>query len=227
MRDRPFVFLNMAMTLDGKVSTRARTPATFSSRADKRHLLELRATADAVMVGAQTARTDHMSMGVRDETLQRRRVRHGLPPHPLRVIVTGKFSVDDRMEVFRHDFSPILIFTCAASSKRKRRAFAHRTHIYECGKREVDLRAAMTILRRDWKVKRLLCEGGPTLNWELFRLGLVDEVHVTICPRVFGGATAPTLVDGEGFLPHEAPAARLVRRTGVGGELFLVYRIQR
>lgn len=217
----------MAMTLDGKVSTRARTPATFSSRADKRHLLELRATADAVMVGAHTARTDHMSMGVRDEPLRRRRVRDGLPPHPLRVIVTGKFSVDDRMEVFRHDFSPILIFTCAASPKRKRRAFAHRAHIYECGKREVDLRAMMRILRRDWNVKRLLCEGGPTLNWELFRLGLVDEIHLTLCPKVFGGATAPTMVDGHGFLPHDAPGARLTNCKRVADELFLVYGIRR
>src|ERR1051326_18721 len=142
----PFVFLNMAMTIDGKVTTYARTPANFSSKHDKFHLLELRAQCDALMVGAHTAATDHMTMGIPDEKLQRQRARRGLPPHPLRVIITGSFSVDRRWEVFRHDFSPILIFTSEAAPKTKRRQFEKLAHIYECGKRGVDLRQVMGIL---------------------------------------------------------------------------------
>jgi len=223
--DRPFVFLNMAMTIDGKVSTYARTPTTFPSKADKWHLLELRAEADAIMVGAHTARTDHMTMGIPDAGLRRQRVRRGLAEYPLRVIVTGHFSVEKHWEVFQHRFSPILIFTSTTAPARKRRAFAPLATIYECGRREVDLRKVLRILRREWKVKRLLCEGGPTLNWSLFQAGMVDEINVTLCPKVFGGATAPTMVDGHGFLPEEAPVAELVSLKRVGDELFLVYRI--
>jgi len=224
---RPFVFLNMAMTVDGKVTTYARTPANFGSKADKFHLLELRARCDALMVGAHTAATDHMTMGIPNETLQRQRVRRGLPAHPLRVIITGRFSVDRRWEVFQHDFSPILIFTSSLAPKKKRCEFESLAQIYECGKRKVDLRKVMAKLRRDWKVKRLLCEGGPTLNWELFRLGFVDEINVTVCPKVFGGATAPTMVDGHGFLPRQAANTLLASVKRVGDELFLVYKIKR
>lgn len=224
---RPFVYLNMAVTIDGKVTTYAHTPANFGSKTDKFHLLELRAQCDALMVGARTASTDHMTMGIPNEKLQRQRIRRGLPPHPLRVIVTGRFSVDRRWEVFQHYFSPILIFTSGAAPKNKRRQFESLAHIYECGKQDVDLRKVMRILLRDWKVKRLLCEGGPTLNWELFRLGFVDEINVTVCPKVFGGATAPTMVDGQGFLPKQAANAALSSVKRIGDELFLVYRIKR
>lgn len=224
---RPFVYLNMAMTIDGKVTTYARTPANFGSKTDKFHLLELRAQCDALMVGAHTAATDHMTLGIPNEKLQRQRLQRGLPPHPLRVIVTGRFSVDRRWEVFQHDFSPIVIFTSEAAPKKKRREFESLAHIYECGKRDVDLRKVMRILQRDWQVKRLLCEGGPTLNWELFRQRLVDEVNLTLCPKVFGGATTPTMVDGRGFLPDEAATMRLASVKRVGDELFLVYRMKR
>ena len=216
----------MAMTIDGKVSTYARTPATFPSKADKWHLLELRAQSDAVMVGAHTAATDHMSMGIPNAMLRRRRVRRGMAEYPLRVIISGTLSVERSWEVFQHDFSPILIFTSESAPKRKWREFESLAHLYECGRREVDLRVVMRILRREWRVKRLLCEGGPTLNWGLFRLGLVDEINVTICPKVFGGATAPTMVDGKGFLPEEAPDARLISVKRKGDELFLVYRLR-
>lgn len=227
MPERPFVFLNMAMTLDGKVSTYARTPTTFPSRADKYHLLELRAEADAVMVGARTARTDHLSMGIPDAALRRQRVRRGMSENPLRVIVTGKLSVEPEWEVFQHRFSPILLFTTTTAPKRKRRAFESLATIIECGRTSVNLDRVLRILRRDWGVKRLLCEGGPTLNWELFRQRLVDEIHVTLCPTIFGGATAPTLVDGHGFLPHEATRVRLTSCRRVADELFLVYRVVR
>ncbi|MBN8249897.1 MAG: dihydrofolate reductase family protein, partial [Verrucomicrobia bacterium] len=74
-------------------------------------------------------------------------------------------------------------------------------------------------------VRRLLVEGGGELNAALFEAGLVDEVHLTLCPLLVGGRTAPTLADGEG-IPHLADAARLtlVNRRARGAELFLTYR---
>jgi riboflavin biosynthesis pyrimidine reductase len=83
-------------------------------------------------------------------------------------------------------------------------------------------------LRQQWGIKRLLCEGGGELNDTLFRAGLVDELHLTVCPRVFGGRTAPTIADGLGA-GSLARATRLelasARRRG--DELFLVYRVRR
>ncbi|MCX6898401.1 MAG: dihydrofolate reductase family protein [Verrucomicrobia bacterium] len=224
---RPFVFINMAMTLDGKTSTVERRPTDWTSPADKRHLIELRATADAVMVGARTAETDRTSLSIPDERLQRPRIRRGQPPHPLRVIVSGNGSFRENIRAFERQVSPILIFTSrrAPRAKLDRLARLPDVHVYVIGKRDVDVPLMLDILARDWKVKRLLCEGGASLNWSLFAARAVDEAFVTLCPRVFGGATAPTLVDGAGFARGRIVNAKLMRCERKGQELFLRYRI--
>ena len=224
---RPFVFLNMAMTLDGKTSTVERKPTDWTSQADKRHLVALRATADAVMVGARTAETDRTSLALPDEKLQRARVRRGQPPHPLRVIVSGNGSFRKTIRVFERQVSPILIFTSrrAPRAKLDRLARLPGVHVYIVGKRDVNVPLMLDILARDWKVKRLLCEGGASLNWSLFAAQAVNEVFVTLCPRVFGGATAPTLADGGGFPRDLVLGAELLRCQRKGDELFLRYRI--
>lgn len=225
---RPFVLLNMAMTLDGKTSTVERRPTDWTSKRDKRHLIELRATADAVMVGARTAETDRTSLSIPDERLQRARIRRKQSPHPLRVIVSGSGSFRENIRAFERQVSPILIFTSrrAPRAKLDRLARLPDVHVYILGERDVDVPLMLDILARDWKVRRLLCEGGANLNWSLFAAHAVDEVFVTLCPRVFGGATAPTLVDGAGFLRSEGLEAKLVSCRRAGSELFLRYRIQ-
>jgi len=224
---RPFVFINMAMTLDGKTSTIERRPTDWTSKADKHHLIELRATADAVMVGARTAETDRTSLSIPDERLQRSRTRRGQPPHPLRVIVSGNGSFRENIRAFERQVSPILIFTShrAPRAKLNRLARLPDVHVYVVGERTVGVPLMLDILARDWRVKRLLCEGGATLNWSLFTARAVDEVFVTLCPRVFGGATAPTLVDGTGFARDRIVNAKLMRCERKGKELFLRYRI--
>lgn len=224
---RPFVLLNMAMTLDGKTSTVERRPTDWTSKRDKRQLIELRATADAVMVGARTAETDRTSLSIPDARLQRTRVRRGQTPHPLRVIVSGNGSFRENIRAFERQVSPILIFTSrrAPRAKLDRLARLPDVHIYIVGERDVDVPLMLDILARDWKVRRLLCEGGANLNWSLFAAHAVDEVFVTLCPRVFGGATAPTLVDGDGFLRSEGLEVKLVSCRRAGSELFLRYRI--
>jgi riboflavin biosynthesis pyrimidine reductase len=79
-------------------------------------------------------------------------------------------------------------------------------------------------LRAEWNVRRLLCEGGGELNDALFRAGLVDELHLTLCPMIFGGRSAPTIADGPGCARlADAFAMRLQSSRRVGEELFLVY----
>jgi riboflavin-specific deaminase-like protein len=97
-----------------------------------------------------------------------------------------------------------------------------------CGEREIDFGFALRWLREKWNVKRLLCEGGGEINAGLIEAGLVDEVHVTLCPVIFGGRTAPTMADGAGFARlADAARLRLESHKRVGDELFLVYRVMR
>ena len=95
-----------------------------------------------------------------------------------------------------------------------------------CGRSEIDFCVAFEWLRAKWNVKRLLCEGGGELNGALFRAGLVNELHLTVCPKILGGRDAPTIADGTGGLKL-SDATRLVLKSmkRVGDELFVVYDV--
>ncbi len=101
-------------------------------------------------------------------------------------------------------------------------------HVWSSPGEELDFAAAFGWLRSRFGVGRLVCEGGGGLNDALFRAGVVDEVHLTLCPFVFGGQTAPTIAEGIGF-PRLPDAARfsLVSSRRRGDEMFLVYRADR
>jgi riboflavin-specific deaminase-like protein len=219
----------MAMTADGKIATPNRTVFSFGSRRDLEHLYELRATADAVMAGARTLDLSHVYLGSGGNRFNRMRLRNGLNEHSLRIIVSGSGSIDPNAAIFRRHFSPIIFLTTERASKARLRRLLHLvSDALVCGGNEIDFARAVHWLREKWNVKRLLCEGGGELNSALFRAGLVDELHLTICPKIFGGRSAPTIAEGEGFR-HLADAAQLELKSlrRVGDELFLVYRATR
>lgn len=224
--ERPFVLVNMAMTADGKIATANRARSSFGSKRDHEHLLELRATTDAVMAGARTVDSARINLGPGRAKFRRLRLQRGLAEYNLRVIVSGSGSINPKAHVFTKRFSPILVLTTQRASAAK----LHRLNrladaVKVCGRDEVNLRQALRWLHAKCDVKRLLCEGGGELNDALFRAGLVDELHLTICPLVFGGCRAPTIAEGLGF-PSLALATQfeLQSRKRHGDELFLVFR---
>ena len=249
-RDLPFVLINMAMTADGKIATANRALSSFGSPRDHEHLLTLRATADAVMSGARTVNLNKINLGPGPEKFRRARLRNGLAEFNLRIIVSGRGALNPHAEIFQHRFeplprsrgrgsaapscvaddsqvakSPIIVLTtqrAATAQLKKLRALADEVKV--CGKTEINFRAALRWLRAHRGVKRLLCEGGGELNDALFRAGLVDELHLTICPHIFGGRAAPTIAEGRGFAKL-ANAARLQLKSArrVGAEMFLVF----
>jgi len=221
----PFVLVNIAMTADGKIATANRAVSSFGSPRDHEHLLELRATAEAVTAGARTVDSNSINLGPGTAKFRRLRLKRGLTEYNLRVIVSGSGSINPRAAVFKRRFGPIIILTTKRASKarlRQLRAQADQVKIF--GNRVINFRSAFKWLRVKWGVKRLLCEGGGELNDALFRAGLVNELHITVCPKIFGGRCAPTVADGIGF-PKLSNAARLqlkaLHRTG--DELFLVF----
>jgi riboflavin-specific deaminase-like protein len=230
----PFVFSNFAMTADGKIAFADHRFAPFTSRRDLEHMMELRTTADAVMSGARTVDLSPATLGTGGAKYRRQRVQHGLREYNLRIIVSGSGTVDPDAKIFaarragRDRHSPIIVLTTgrmAAASRRRLQALVDEVRI--CGRRRLDFRAAFQWLRRKWGVKRLLCEGGGELHGALIEAGLLNELHLTLSPRIFGGRTAPTIADGAGF-EKLASAARLklksARRTV--DELFLVFSIR-
>jgi len=215
----------MAITADGKIATANRAISSFGSRHDHDNLLELRATADAVMNGAGTVNANPINMGPGPLKYRRMRTRRGLAEYNLRIIVSGSGDVDPNAEVFKQAFSPVIILTTERADPRKLNALrTAATEIKVCGQREIDFRSALAWLREKWKIKRLLCEGGGELDDALFRAGLVNELHLTICPKIFGGRRAPTIAEGTGVLKlSDATQLKLKSMKRVGDELFVVY----
>jgi len=222
----PFVFVNMAMTADGKIATANRAVSSFGSARDHEHLLKLRATADAVLAGARTVDSVAINLGPGPAKFRRLRLKNGLMENNLRVIVSGSGSLDPNAEVFQHRFSPILILTTGRASKaRLRQLRAVADEVKVCGRQEINFREAFCWLRGKWGVKRLLCEGGGGLNDALFRAGLVDELHLTICPKIFGGRNAPAIADGRDFRRlAEALPLQIKSFKRIGNEVFAVFR---
>ena len=226
---RPYVIINMAMTADGKIATANRALTSFGSRHDHDHLLDLRATADAVLCGASTAAGEDITLGPGPGRFRRRRLRRGLAEFNLRIVASGSAGLNPRANLFKQRVSPVILLTTRdAPPARLKQLREVADEVVVFGKTRLNLRAALQWLHRRWKVKRLVCEGGGELNDAMFRAGLVDELHLTICPQVFGGRQAPTIAEGSGF-PRLANAARLQLRSRrrQGDELFLVYEVVR
>jgi riboflavin-specific deaminase-like protein len=213
------------MTADGKVTTNNFGPVDFTSREDKLHLFRRRALADAVLLGHTSLERDNVRLGVPAE-LQELRIKRGQSRSPLRVIVSNKGRIDDRLKIFQSDISPIIIFSTKRMPPKNQEALRKSAILHLTGAREVDLAAMLKTLRNQYKVRTMACEGGPTLFRALLERGLVDQLNLTIAPYMFGGASAPTLTGlSKNFFPASVHCSLIDLRT-VGDECFLTYRIK-
>lgn len=229
MNRLPFVYLNLAVTADGKIASANGALSRFGSRHDLRKLHELRASADAILCGARTVMAENADLSAGPARYRRRRLAQGLAEYPIRVVASGTGRIDTGARLFQRRGGPVVILVTEQVGARKLRdleSVADAVRVF--GDREIDVVAALSWLRKEWKVNRLLGEGGGQLNDALFRAGVVRELHLTICPLAVGGALAPTLADGVG-VPKLAQAipCRLERARQVGDELFAVYAVEK
>ncbi len=223
-RDRPKVIANFAITADGKVSTRNHTPATFTSPRDKQRLLEIRATADAILVGRNTIATDTMSMTLRDRALQARRRAKGLPAQPLRVIVSNRGDLDPSWKVFQSPGARRIVFSTVRMPEATRQALLPHCDLHLLDAKTIPIEDVLSALRGIYDIRTVLCEGGPTLLRSLIEIDALDLLHLTVAPIVFGGKKAPTLTGTKpGFLRSIAHF-HLESLRVIAGECFLRYR---
>jgi riboflavin-specific deaminase-like protein len=216
----------MAISADGKIATSSRSIHTFGSPHDSRHLHELRASADAILCGARTVEETRATLGNGSNEFTRTRIASGLAPHPIRVVVSGSASFSPTAHLWQHRFSPIhLWITDSAPSHRTQPLQSLADHVFVSPGNTVDLHAGLLSLARDFNVRSVMVEGGGGLNDAFFQADLVDELHLTWCPLIFGGALAPTISDGSGIARlADATRFHLASCEPLGDELFLVYR---
>jgi 5-amino-6-(5-phosphoribosylamino)uracil reductase len=220
------VLINGAVSVDGKLALENRSVIQFSSRRDQKFVLQLRATADAVLCGADTVETFSLDLGSDSVACRKKRERTGLPTEPLRVLVTDDGKIDAGARIFQNRLSPIIVLTTNRANKRCVARLRQVATVKAFGGRTVNFARAFQWLRNEFAVKRLLCEGGGETNAALIEAGVVDEIHVTVCPLVLRGRRAPTLCDGSGAVSlNRATRLKLKAVKRVGGELFLTYSV--
>jgi riboflavin-specific deaminase-like protein len=181
---RPYTVLNMTSTLDGRASIDGRSSA-IGNRADRELFHALRASVDAVMVGAGTVRVERYGRIIVQEPTRRLRVERGLSEEPLACIVSGRLSLPLDIPLLREPAARVVIVTPSAASLPA--SAANVDYVRAAHEGRLDLPAALAELRERFAVRTLLCEGGPHLNSELLLAGLVDELFLSLSPKLAGG----------------------------------------
>lgn len=208
--NRPYVHINVAMTADGKIDTIQRRGSAISSERDKERVDRLRAEADAVMVGGKTLLDEDPKLTVKSDALRAERVSRGLSPNPIKVGIVTEANLRPDSDFLNTGPASIVIFTTRWTSKHHISLLKSRgVDVYVDDTEKVDLSKAFETLKQ-LGVERLMVEGGATLNFELLRMGLVDEVTAYIAPLIFGGANAPTMAAGAGLERERAIPLKLV-----------------
>jgi riboflavin-specific deaminase-like protein len=215
--DRPYLGINMVSSLDGKATLDWRTRG-LSTEVDRRLFHHLRTQADAVMVGAGTAREERYGRVTKSEELRDKRVAEGRASEALAVVVSGRLNLPPDLPLLNEPEQEVLIATGAEHELPQTNGRLSYARVGD------DLPRLMAELR-ERGVGSVLCEGGPTLNSFLFAAGLVDELFLTMNPKVVGGAAAITIVAGRELV--EPVELDLVSVAEADGELFTRWRVRK
>lgn len=203
--NRPYAFINMVTTIDGKILTgnRGEPVQDLGSDYDHKVMRTIQSAAEAVMIGAGSQRSSDKIT---------------YPGHLLRFVVSKSGNLLYASRFFEDD--PTRAFVLCP----------HATHVpvgirtLRVGRTEMDFVEALRIMKQDFGITKLLVEGGSDLNAQLLALDLIDELFLTLAPKVKLGRDIPTYADGEPLPRTRVQLYSLVEAHQVGDEVFLRYR---
>ncbi len=227
---RPYVLLNMVSTLDGRAALNERSGA-ISGPADHAMFRGLRTVVDAVMAGAGTVRSERYGPLIRDPDDRRVRLERGLSEQPLACVVSASMSLGADIPLLADPGSRVVIITSSPDSLTG--ASAQLDYVRAGGEagrnHELDLGAALSELQDRLHVRTLLCEGGPHLNSELLAGDLVDELFLSLAPKLAGdpkpGERLLRIIAGSSFDPPLE--LELISAVESESQMFLRYRVSR
>ena len=204
---RPYVHVNVAMSADGKLSTRERRQVKISGSSDFTRVDMIKAESDAIMVGIGTVLADDPSLTVKSPALVAERLENGKDENPVRIVVDSRARTPIDAAILHKGKGERIIACSLQADTEKKEALSQYATVIVAGEREVDLPLLLSILH-ERGIRTLMVEGGGTLIWGFFHEGLVDKLTCYVGNMVIGGDRAPTLADGEGFI-HESDFIRL------------------
>jgi riboflavin-specific deaminase-like protein len=186
--DRPFVYLNMVASVDGRATIEGRAHQ-LGSDTDTLLLTELRTLADAVLIGSGTLRAEGYARLVAHPDRVARRAAAGMTPTPPAVLISRSLDLPWDAGLFAAPDQPVLVYTSADHDPPPTQAPLEVVRLADPAEALRDLRSR--------GIRTLLCEGGPTLNRALLAAGLVDELFLTLSPLLVGNKDAPRIVEGD------------------------------
>jgi len=195
---RPFTFINVAASADGKISNEKREQVRISSKEDIERVDALRASSDAILVGIGTIVSDNPRLTVKSSELRKTRLKKGLSKNPIRVVADSKLRIPESAEVLDGKAETIIAVSEAKTHEREKKI--KNADIVTFGKSRVDLRKMSEYLYTKG-VRTLMVEGGGTLNRAMLNEKLVDELYIYHGNIIIGGENSPSLVDGNSFFP--------------------------
>ncbi|MEG4286111.1 dihydrofolate reductase family protein [Microcoleus sp. A006_D1] len=249
--DRPYATVILAISADGKIADKVRSPARFGSANDKAHLEQQVAANDAVLFGNGTLQAYGTTMRVISPDLLKQRELAGKPPQPVQIVCSRSHQFDPNLRFFQQPV-PRWLLTGGGGDVSNGQDARSTMDELSCGtgilpvhKKLIDkgtickfdrtIHAKTTDGEIDWidafqqlasfGIKRLAILGGGKLVASVLAAGLVDELWLTVCPLILGGVDAPTPVEGKGFLADLAPKLELLAVKQVDQEVFLHYRV--
>lgn len=188
-KSRPHVFLSAAISVDGKIATKT-GDSNLSSKIDKIRVHKLRSKVDAILIGQNTLRRDDPILSVR----------YAKGKNPIRIILDSRGKISSKSKIIKtcNKIPTILAVSKNISNKNLQRLKKYPLEIIVTGENKVNLKQLLKQLEKR-KIKKLLLEGGGTVNWEFIKQGLFDEIIVTVTPFLIGGTKSISLVQGLGF----------------------------
>jgi len=204
---RPVVIVNVAMSADGKLSTRERRQVKISGMEDFARVDRLKAGCDAVMVGIGTVLADDPSLTVKSPDLKKQRMDERRPEHPVRVVIDSRARTPLTASILNKGDGVRVVAVSDRADPGRVAALRGKATVIVAGETEVDLARVLDELGA-MGIRSLMAEGGGTLIAGLVRAGLVDEFYTYVGSIVIGGKDAPTPADGPGWI-KETEFARL------------------
>lgn len=209
---KPHVLVNVASSLDGKISDESRRQLKISCKEDLQRVDELRAEADAIMVGIGTILSDDPRLDVKNKELREKRISEGKSENPIKVIVDSKCRIPENAKVFEGE---VIIAVSKLADKSRVEKISKKAKVVIFGEEKVDLQALLEDLYKKG-IRKLMVEGGGTLISSLLSLNLVDEIFIYFAPIMIGGAKSPTICDGSSFGVPKKMEIISVKKLGEG-----------
>ena len=220
--DRPYTLLSCAVSIDGYLDDASVDRLILSGPEDLDEVDELRAAADAILVGAGTVRADNPRLLIRDPARSARREADGRAPHPLRVTLTATGDLDPAARFFSGPGTP-LVYCLSAAVPAARKSLQGRATVIDAGA-ELSLRTVLKDLYAERTVATVLIEGGSQILRAALADGLADELRLAIAPFFVGDPAAPRFALPARYPHTVAKPMTLISVRRVGEVAVLRYR---